>query len=133
MIFGSSIPIYVVTIEFSPLSTVDLTTNWYQLHNGVLSWCTHYVELKAILNYPYMIACFAQLLVYIQKIKMTCNIVKTRNRFISETVRARTVLTAFLNSWKTTILKRHWAIVVWTKGVVPFFLVFYVFCILQHF
>ena len=24
----------VVSIEFSPLSTVELTTNWYQLHNG---------------------------------------------------------------------------------------------------
>ena len=24
----------VVSIEFSPFSTVDLTTNWYQLHNG---------------------------------------------------------------------------------------------------
>ena len=26
--------IFVVSIEFSPLSTVELTTNWYQLHNG---------------------------------------------------------------------------------------------------
>ena len=25
---------YVVSIEFSPLSTVELTTNWYHLHNG---------------------------------------------------------------------------------------------------
>ena len=25
---------FVVSIEFSPLSTVELTTNWYQLHNG---------------------------------------------------------------------------------------------------
>ena len=25
---------YVVSIEFSPLITVDLTTNWYQWHNG---------------------------------------------------------------------------------------------------
>ena len=24
----------VVSIEFSPLSTVELTTNWYHLHNG---------------------------------------------------------------------------------------------------
>ena len=24
----------VVSIEFSPLGTVELTTNWYQLHNG---------------------------------------------------------------------------------------------------
>ena len=24
----------VVSIEFSPLSTLDLTTNWYQAHNG---------------------------------------------------------------------------------------------------
>ena len=24
----------VVSIEFSPLSTVELTTKWYQLHNG---------------------------------------------------------------------------------------------------
>ena len=24
----------VVSIEFSPLSTVELSTNWYQLHNG---------------------------------------------------------------------------------------------------
>ena len=24
----------VVSIEFSPLSTIDLTTNWYQWHNG---------------------------------------------------------------------------------------------------
>ena len=24
----------VISIEFSPLSTVELTTNWYQLHNG---------------------------------------------------------------------------------------------------
>ena len=24
----------VVSIEFSPLNTVELTTNWYQLHNG---------------------------------------------------------------------------------------------------
>ena len=24
----------VVSIEFSPLSSVELTTNWYQLHNG---------------------------------------------------------------------------------------------------
>ena len=24
----------VVSIEFSPLSTVELTINWYQLHNG---------------------------------------------------------------------------------------------------
>ena len=26
--------ISVVSIEFSPLSTIELTTNWYQLHNG---------------------------------------------------------------------------------------------------
>ena len=26
--------IIVVSIEFSPLSKVELTTNWYQLHNG---------------------------------------------------------------------------------------------------
>ena len=25
---------FVVSIEFSPLGTVELTTNWYQLHNG---------------------------------------------------------------------------------------------------
>ena len=25
---------YVVSIKFSPLSTIDLTTNWYQTHNG---------------------------------------------------------------------------------------------------
>ena len=25
---------FVVSIEFSPLSTVELTTNWYHLHNG---------------------------------------------------------------------------------------------------
>ena len=24
----------VVSIEFSPLSTLELTTSWYQLHNG---------------------------------------------------------------------------------------------------
>ena len=24
----------VVSIEFSPLCTVELTTNWYHLHNG---------------------------------------------------------------------------------------------------
>ena len=24
----------VVSIEFSPLSSVELTTSWYQLHNG---------------------------------------------------------------------------------------------------
>ena len=24
----------VVSIEFCPLGTVELTTNWYQLHNG---------------------------------------------------------------------------------------------------
>ena len=27
-------PDSVVSIEFSPLSTIELTTNWYQLHNG---------------------------------------------------------------------------------------------------
>ena len=26
--------ICVVSIEFSPLNTIKLTTNWYQLHNG---------------------------------------------------------------------------------------------------
>ena len=25
---------FVVSIEFSPLNTIELTTNWYQLHNG---------------------------------------------------------------------------------------------------
>ena len=35
----------VVSIEFSPLSTVELTTNWYQLHNG-----DYQVILNASLN-----------------------------------------------------------------------------------
>ena len=26
----------VVSIVFSPICTVELTTNWYQLHNGVI-------------------------------------------------------------------------------------------------
>ena len=26
--------IFVVSIEFSPLSSVELTNSWYQLHNG---------------------------------------------------------------------------------------------------
>ena len=30
ILFGN----FVVSIEFSPLSTVEFTTNWYQLHNG---------------------------------------------------------------------------------------------------
>ena len=29
-----SLGIYVVSIEFSPLSSVALTNSWYQLHNG---------------------------------------------------------------------------------------------------
>ena len=31
---GESAENTVVSIEFSPLSTVELTTNWYQLNNG---------------------------------------------------------------------------------------------------
>ena len=31
---NNGLSMFVVSIEFSPLSTVELTTNWYQLHNG---------------------------------------------------------------------------------------------------
>ena len=39
LVFHTIVPLIdlnnvVVSIEFSPLSTVELTTNWYQLHNG---------------------------------------------------------------------------------------------------
>ena len=45
--------IVVISIEFSPLSTVELTTNWYQLHNGdyegILehSFGNNYLQLSA--------------------------------------------------------------------------------------
>ena len=32
----------VVSIEFSPLSKVELTTNWYQLHNGDYEYSTSF-------------------------------------------------------------------------------------------
>ena len=32
----------VVSIEFSPLSKVELTTNWYQLHKGDYEYSTSF-------------------------------------------------------------------------------------------
>ena len=39
----------VVSIEFSPLSSVELTNSWYQLHNG---------DYKGILNHTDLIAIY---------------------------------------------------------------------------
>ena len=40
----------VVSIEFSPLSTVELTTSWYHLHNGDYQIINVFVQLSFLFS-----------------------------------------------------------------------------------
>ena len=52
LILGATFFGIVVSIEFSPLSTVELTTNWYQLHNGdYKEILEHMLYLKNVINF----------------------------------------------------------------------------------